>query len=102
MQLVPQQADYLALVLLLNLLTSAIFWEELVQLSVKAHFWGGLGTFMTACIALDWIALKVGWWSFDEERILGVYVLQQIPIEELALFALIYVLAVSGWESYPE
>jgi len=48
---------------------------------------------------IDLFALDLGWWSFTPNEICGVSILK-IPIEEFALFSVMFVLVVASWEAF--
>lgn len=98
MQLVPSRAEYATILLLLLALVVSMFLDELRRLSRRPSFWSALATCVAFGLVFDIVALRLEWWSFSSGRLLGLSVLA-VPIEELGLFALIFTLAVSAWES---
>jgi hypothetical protein len=52
---------------------------------------------MSYCIGIEILALSQNWWSFDANRVIGLYI-WRIPVEELALFPLFAILTLAAWE----
>lgn len=64
----------------------------------KRHFLQAVTMFFLYCLGIEIFALNLDWWSFDPERVIGLYV-WLIPIEELALFPIFSILTLAAWSA---
>jgi lycopene cyclase domain-containing protein len=95
--MLPAASEY-AFVLLLYAATGlALTWDGVVIALRRPQFWPTLLTFFTLCMLIEVVALNAGWWRFDEDQVLGLY-LWKIPIEEMALFVAFCVMVLATWE----
>jgi len=70
-----------------------------VALALKRrHAWRAIGLFFVYCLGIEVIALTLGWWTFNEHRVIGLYV-WRIPVEELLLFATFGGVVLGAWET---
>lgn len=97
--MLPSNCEYIAVLLVLSLFTVSLFFPELKNLGRLGSFWIGLTFFLGLSTTFDAMAIALGWWWFPPNKNIGVDFFY-VPIEEIILFVLIYLLVVCAWE-YP-
>lgn len=95
--MIPASFEYLVVNIVLGCFTLAIFGSELKGQVKTRAFWFGLTVFLATCFVLDFVGLKLNWWTFPPDRNVQLLIVG-LPIEEFMLYALIYVLAICSWE----
>lgn len=76
----------------------AMFWGTNVVLLRRRYFWLLLALFLLYVTAIDLVALRMDWWRFNPDRIVGI-TLVGIPIEEYLLGILFCLFTISVWEN---
>jgi lycopene cyclase domain-containing protein len=96
--LIPAKFEYLFILLLYALTGLSLCWDGLRIALSRRQFLPTLAAFFIYCLGIEILALSLGWWTFNERRVVGIYA-WRIPAEELALFALFATLTIAAWES---
>ncbi len=96
--LVPR-FDYLAVLAVGTITGLLVFGEELRQLLQRPALWLGAMSFVLFSTLVEVTALSRGWWTFTEDRLLGISFVQ-VPVEEYLLFFGAYIFTVAAWESF--
>ncbi len=95
--MIPQRLEYLVLIVFLIPLFLALYHRQFARLLRSKVFWSGFAIFVCFAITVESLALRRGWWQFNERKILGT-TLEGIPLEEYAMFFGFYALVASHWE----
>lgn len=96
--MIPTKLEYLFLLTVMALTGWSLFERPIRMLVRKRSYWASLVVFIVACAAIDLAALKLGWWRFSHERIVG-FLIGPIPVEEFVLFTLVFSITIAIWES---
>lgn len=96
--MIPAKFEYLFILCLYALSGLSLCWDGLRVALRRRHFLPTVATFLVCCLGIEILALSLDWWSFDPNRVIGLYV-WRIPAEELALFPLFAILTLSAWET---
>jgi lycopene cyclase domain-containing protein len=94
---IPQRLEYLTLLVFLFSLLLALYGRQLARLLRSAPFWTGFAAFFFLAIAIESLALGLGWWTFNRAKMVGLYA-AGIPLEEYALFLGFYAMVTAHWE----
>lgn len=76
----------------------SLFLDQLLKLFRSKAFWLSFALYFLFCTMADYVAIRLGWWVFADDKILGIHFIT-IPLEEYILFALIYFLTIGFWEA---
>lgn len=94
--MLPANLEYLLLLLTLTLFSLTLFASELKEAVATRPFWVAMAGYLSAGFLLDLTAQKLGWWEFNNTKVLGPMLLS-VPLEEFLLFALVFLLAIGAW-----
>ena len=95
--MLPAKFEYSFILSLFALTGLSLSWDGLRIAIRRPQFLVTAAVFYLYCLCIEIAALNLGWWTFDEHRIVGLYV-WRIPVEELALFAVFILLTLGTWE----
>ncbi len=88
--------DYLLILAVLLLFVCAAHGQDIRAAARKVEFWMAGAVYLICCGILDYLAIRLRWWTFNEAKISGV-VIADIPVEEFVLFGAIYSLTIGAW-----
>ena len=91
--------EYVALLAFLVPLAVSLYADELLRLSRLPSFWLGLVAFILFSTIIESIALYSGWWRFNNDKVVGIY-LWTIPIEEYGMFIGFYAMVAAQWSGH--
>lgn len=95
--MLPAKYEYLAVLVVLTIFVTAAAWEEVRAVIRERAFWISFAAYVVLCAGLDVTATRAGWWDFPAPTNIGTS-LAGVPIEEFALFFVIFLSAVSAWK----
>lgn len=95
--MIPSRFEYFCVLAVVAMATLSIFWDVIHIMIRRFTFWSTFIVFYVLCIVIDYWAINLQWWTFNDEKIIGVTVIT-IPIEEYMLFALALVTILGIWE----
>ena len=96
--MIPQRFEYAFILVILAATGMSLTWNGLRRVATKRHTLVAIGLFLLYCLAIEIVALTLGWWTFDGSRVFGGYV-WIIPVEELLLFLVFSIVVIGGWET---
>ena len=94
--MVGTRYDYLLMLTVLLVFVLAAHGKDIKTAATRNEFWRAGSTYLICCGVLDYWAIHLHWWTFDERKISGL-VVGNIPFEEFVLFAAIYGLTIGAW-----
>lgn len=97
--MVPSRFEYLALASIYVLLIFTLLQRQIAIVVTRRSFWVSGLVFCLLWTLLERHALLNGWWTFNPEKICGLYLLG-IPAEEYIAFAFIHLSTASLLEAF--
>ena len=95
--MIPQRFEYIFILALYAATGLSVTSEGLRRAINKTSTRTAAVVFLTYCFTIEIVALHLGWWTFAEERVIGVY-LWRIPLEECLLFFVFFAIVIGAWE----
>ncbi len=95
--MIPKRFEYIFILALYAATGLSVTVDGLRRALSKPGTATAAAIFLAYCFAIEIVALRTGWWKFDDKRVIGIY-LWQIPIEECLLFPTFFALVVGAWE----
>lgn len=96
--MIDEKYEYLFILLTLGLTGLALVYDHLRSLVKKREFWLSMCIFCGYCLIIEAIAITLGWWQFNQAKVMGLWI-GKVPVEELLLFPLIFSIIISVFES---
>jgi lycopene cyclase domain-containing protein len=96
--LISTRYEYLFILSLYGATGLTITWDGFRRGIRKPHVSKAIAIFLSYCFGIEVIALRLGWWTFDPKRVVGVYA-WRIPLEECCLFLVFVAIVVGAWET---
>lgn len=95
--MLPAELEYLFLNIIFFVLVAAFFGDQIKPILRESSSWISLAMFLVFAVTIEVVALDQGWWSFNADKVLGVY-LAGIPLEELVLMVELHLFFRLSWE----
>lgn len=96
--MVPTRYEYLFILTVFGATGLTVTWDGLRRGIRKQHVRKAVTIFLAYCLAIEIIALRLGWWTFAAETIVGIYI-WRIPLEECCLFFVFAAIVIGAWET---
>ena len=96
--MIPTRFEYAFILTLFALTGLTVTWEGVALALKRRHGPQAIALFFLYCFAIEIIALSRGWWTFNDQHVIGLYV-WRVPIEELLLFAVFSLIVLGAWET---
>jgi len=95
--MLPASLEYLFLNLIFFVLLVAIFGGQIKPILREPPSWISLALFLAFAVTIEILALDQGWWAFNADKVVGVY-LAGIPLEELILMVELHLFFRLSWD----
>ena len=96
--MIPTRFEYAFILAIFAMTGLSLTWEGAMRALARHPARQAIGLFFLYCLAIEIVALTHGWWTFNRDRVIGLYV-WRIPVEELVLFAVFSVIVLGAWET---
>lgn len=95
--MLPATLEYLFLNIIFFALLAAIFGDQIKPILREPPSWISLVLFLAFAVTIEIVALDQGWWAFNADKVVGLY-LAGIPLEELLLMVELHLFFRLSWE----